>query len=122
MTVFLRDVILRMKRWTGEELTHVIGAVWAKQMARRLQTLQPDLIVPVPLHWTREWQRGFNQSAILASCLARELAIPCALKALRRLRRTDEQKRQPTGLARRKMFDAPFRPALDSICTTRPFS
>lgn len=98
----LRDVILRMKCWTGEELTQVIGALWARQMVPRLRPLHPDVVIPVPLHWTRQWRRGFNQSAILASCLARELSVPCAIHVLRRLRRTDEQKRLPTGAARRE--------------------
>ena len=25
-----------------------------------------DAVVPVPLHWRRQWQRGFNQSELLA--------------------------------------------------------
>ncbi len=25
-----------------------------------------DAVVPVPLHWTRKWRRGFNQAALLA--------------------------------------------------------
>lgn len=97
----LREVILRMKHRTGEELTEVIGALWARQMAPRLSSLHADAVVPVPLHWTRRWQRGFNQSAILASCLARQLNVPCRTHALRRLRRTLDQKQQPTGTARR---------------------
>jgi ComF family protein len=29
-----------------------------------------DLIVPVPLHWTRLWRRRYNQSALLATAIA----------------------------------------------------
>ena len=29
-----------------------------------------DAVVPVPLHWQRQWQRGFNQAAMLARALA----------------------------------------------------
>ncbi|MGH1485127.1 MAG: ComF family protein [Cellvibrionaceae bacterium] len=35
----------------------------------------PDLIAPVPLHWKKQWQRGFNQSAFLGNLLAKELNI-----------------------------------------------
>ena len=97
----LREVILRMKAWTGEELAEVVGSLWAKQLAPRLRDLHPDLVVPVPLHWTRRWRRGFNQSAILALGLARELGVPCRPRALRRLRRTQQQTQQTTSKRRR---------------------
>jgi ComF family protein len=53
--------------------------------------LQPEVIVPVPLHWQRRWSRGFNQSEELARALARELKIPCRPAALRRTRATPLQ-------------------------------
>lgn len=35
-----------------------------------------DAIIPVPLHWRRLRDRGFNQSGILASILSREIGRP----------------------------------------------
>jgi predicted amidophosphoribosyltransferase len=32
--------------------------------------------VPVPLHWRRRWQRGYNQAEALARGLAVRLALP----------------------------------------------
>lgn len=49
-----------------------------------------DVIVPVPLHWRRSWQRGFNQSDLLGRELARRTSIPVA-RALRRRRATGVQ-------------------------------
>lgn len=50
----------------------------------------PDhaVLVPVPLHWTRHFSRGFNQS----ECLARELSANIGQSVLPLLRRT-----RPTG-------------------------
>ena len=31
----------------------------------------PDLVIPMPLHWSRRWRRGFNQAALLAGGLSR---------------------------------------------------
>ena len=46
------------------------------------------LLVPVPLHRTRLWGRGFNQSALVARELSRRLSIANDPFALRRIRRT----------------------------------
>lgn len=50
-----------------------------------------DLVVPVPLHWTRRRQRGYNQAAVIAREVARALGAPCAERLLRRVRRTRSQ-------------------------------
>jgi ComF family protein len=49
-----------------------------------------DMIVPMPLHWRRRWQRGFNQSALLAGEIARRCSIP-VVPAVRRVRATRSQ-------------------------------
>ena len=35
-----------------------------------------DLIVPMPLHWRRRWQRGFNQAGLLAREIGRRWGVP----------------------------------------------
>ena len=49
-----------------------------------------DMIVPVPLHWRRYWQRSYNQSELLAKMLTRYLGKPCNLP-LKRIRPTTRQ-------------------------------
>ncbi len=50
-----------------------------------------DAIVPVPLHWTRLLKRGYNQSGVIARCLASEMGVPELPGLLRRTRRTRSQ-------------------------------
>ena len=50
-----------------------------------------DLVVPVPLHWARRWERGYNQAAVIACEVARVLGAACAERLLRRSRRTRSQ-------------------------------
>ncbi|HLK16238.1 MAG TPA: phosphoribosyltransferase family protein [Fimbriimonadaceae bacterium] len=47
-----------------------------------------DAIVPVPLHWTRRFMRGFNQSELLCFQLPSDLVRP---RLLRRVRATKPQ-------------------------------
>ena len=61
-----------------------------------------DLLVPVPLHWTRRMARGFNQSLLLAEGLGREWRRPVEPGLLRRVRRG----RRQLGLGRRDRLAA----------------
>ncbi len=96
----LRDTIIQMKHWTGEDLAEVVGEVWAKRMAECLTPVAVDIVIPVPLHWTRRWRRGFNQAEVFARCLAKELRLPCHLRTLRRLRATPRQAELQSATAR----------------------
>jgi ComF family protein len=67
----------------------------AAPLARMLLRALPrpcafDVIVPMPLHWWRRWQRGFNQADLLARRLERPLGVPL-VRALRRARGTAPQ-------------------------------
>ena len=58
-----RDLVLAYKH--GRKLA--LAPMMARLMAARLgETAANTLLVPVPLHRWRLWQRGFNQSALLA--------------------------------------------------------
>jgi ComF family protein len=52
---------------------------------------EADLVVPVPLHWTRLWMRGYNQAGWLAQAIARRIHKPYAPLTLLRKRRTPSQ-------------------------------
>ena len=85
----------------------------AKTMARYMAALVGDgdssrLLIPVPLHRTRLWVRGFNQSQLVASELSRRLRIPADPFALRRTRRTPPLKGM-SALQRRKAVAGAFK-------------
>jgi ComF family protein len=52
----------------------------------------PDLLIPVPMHWLKRWQRGFNQAEFLAQHVARELEIPLTTGIVKRTHKTPAQK------------------------------
>jgi ComF family protein len=84
-----------------------IARTMALYMAPLVGSSTDLLLVPVPLHRTRLWQRGFNQSALVARELSRRLKVPANPVALRRSRRTPPLKGM-SPLQRRKTVAGAF--------------
>ena len=83
------DAIHRYKYEGRSELAGGLGALMGE--AARPLIGSVDAVVPVPLHWRRRRQRGFDQAALLARPVARALAVPARLRGLRRVRHTVSQ-------------------------------
>lgn len=56
-----------------------------------------DMVIPVPLHWTRKWKRGYNQAEVIASSVAVVMDVPLRTDILKRVRRTKTQTRLDIG-------------------------
>jgi ComF family protein len=67
----------------------------------------PDVVAPVPLHWLREWRRGYNQAELLARAVAAGLGCPHQ-KLLRRQHSTKQQAKLHF-LERQKNMEGVFR-------------
>lgn len=90
----------------------------------------PDALLPVPLHKRRLAERGYNQSALLARVVSRELGLPLIEDALSRSRNTPQQVGLSGGERRKNVAGAfacqPGHPLiegrrlvlLDDVCTT----
>jgi ComF family protein len=88
-----------------------IARTMARYMAPLIGGAEGDpLLVPVPLHRSRLWQRGFNQSALVARELSRTLKLPTNAVALRRLKRTPPLKGM-SFVQRRKTVAGAFKVA-----------
>jgi len=96
----MQQLILRLKYASSEMLAELIGEMWAELARSRFEALGLDAVVPVPLHWRRLWQRGYNQSLAIARGLAGCLRLPCQPSWLRRIRHTPSQTSQ-TATGRR---------------------
>ena len=64
-----------------------------------------EVLLPVPLHWSRRLQRGFNQANELALWLSRTSRLPI-IHAARRVRRTAPQSALRGAARRRNVRDA----------------
>ncbi|MFN7055292.1 ComF family protein, partial [Hyphomonas sp.] len=65
-------------------------AGWMRQAGEAVLA-DADLLVPVPLHYTRLVMRGYNQSAWLAQAVGRQAGLAVSVDALVRTRRTPSQ-------------------------------
>lgn len=83
-----RRMLHAFKYHNTPELARAFGQLAAEKL--NASGLRPDYIIPVPLHWTRAWNRGFNQSELVAEELARRCDIAMSYD-LRRVRRTRQQ-------------------------------
>jgi predicted amidophosphoribosyltransferase len=62
----LRDAVIRLKHHNGEGLAELLARLWVVRDGPRFRALAADAVIPVPLHWRRRWQRGYNQSEALS--------------------------------------------------------
>ena len=79
----IRDLCLRLKHernaWIAPWLAELLVEARAEVRLGPVEAC----VVPVPLHWWRQWSRGYNQ----AEALARGLADRLSLRLVRPLRR-----------------------------------
>lgn len=73
----------------------VVGVFLAKRFAAALRKTtwiqEVDVIIPVPLHKSKENKRGFNQSEIISQTLSSVLNITADSQSLIRIANTDSQ-------------------------------
>ena len=80
-----RGLVLRLKY--GRKVA--LARTMARYMAPLLGAAPEDsILVPVPLHRGRLWQRGFNQSLLIARELSRATGLRLEPRALSRVKRT----------------------------------
>lgn len=113
---FGRELIHRFKYRKQPELARPFGLL-AAQRWRESGRAAPDLLVPMPLHWTRQLQRGYNQAALLAEVMGGELALPVR-QVLRRTRRTRAQARLNREARQRNLAGA-FCVSGQALCQNR---
>jgi ComF family protein len=69
-----------------------LSKLFGEQLAKAVKksSWKIDSICPVPLHWARRLERGYNQSALIGKHISKQSSIPYA-PYLRRTKRTQQQ-------------------------------
>ena len=98
-----RSIAIRLKY--GRKVA--LARTMARYMAPLVRADGGDaILVPVPLHRGRLWQRGFNQSALVAAELARRTGLRSDLRLLKRVKRTPALKGMSLNQRRRTVAGA----------------
>ena len=95
--VFAYDEIMRrsismFKYHNRREYASFYAGEMYENYGRFIQRLNPDVILPVPIHRQKKRQRGFNQAELVAKKLGKMTGIPVDAKYLVRVEKTTPQK------------------------------
>jgi ComF family protein len=77
----LRSLVHLFKYGRMQPLSKKFGAMLATALPREVAF---DVVVPMPLHWRKRWQRGFNQAELLAKEIGRRWGAPVSSVARRK--------------------------------------
>jgi competence protein ComFC len=91
----LQTILHDLKYRKLRPLAGTLGRKLAELISPHMDDFGFDLIIPVPLHDSRRYQRGFNQSEEIALALGRWLNLPVATEILYAARKTRQQARLP---------------------------
>lgn len=84
-----RRLVFGLKYHDRQEIAALLGRMAAH--AGREILADAELLLPVPLHRRRLWQRRFNQAAAIAAAAGRVAGVPVDVFALERVRATPRQ-------------------------------
>lgn len=100
----MRDLVHGLKYRDRPEGCRLFAQWMAVAGAELLE--EADVLVPVPLHWSKLWARRFNQSALIAREISKATDVPALLNVLRRVKRTPSQVGLSPGQRRRNVRGA----------------
>ena len=86
-----QQLIHDLKYNNYQSIGTLLGKAIASQIQQSNRYTQFDYIVPLPLHYKRVKQRGYNQSELIAAEVARQLQVPLNTTNVYRIRNNESQ-------------------------------
>jgi ComF family protein len=85
----VQHILYNIKYKGKKEAASLLGEYYGIDLSKTEMPI--DIIIPVPLHKTREHRRGFNQSEWFAKGLSKSLKIDCCTTVLKRVKAKESQ-------------------------------
>lgn len=105
----LKQILIKLKFQRQTQFKLMLSRLfllrWLEQRRNRLLP-KPDILISVPLHKRRRWQRGFNQTELLAEPLSQWVNCFWSPSLLSRNRSTRPQQQLSAFARRNNLFDA----------------
>ena len=86
-----QGVVHNIKYKNQKNLAVLLGELYGESLSQSPLFRKVEVIVPVPLHPKKEFQRGYNQSDLFAKGLSNAMHIPWIKHALKRTKYTATQ-------------------------------
>ena len=86
-----QQIIHDLKYNNYQAIGSLLGKAIATQIQKSNRYTQFDYIVPLPLHYKRVKQRGYNQSELIAAEVSRQLGVPLNTTNVYRIRNNESQ-------------------------------
>jgi len=90
----IRNLIHSLKYRGVKEIGHEMGMIYGRVLNESGFCDDIDMIVPVPLHPSKEKKRGFNQSLLISEGLAEATGKPLNIRILQRIKLSPTQTRR----------------------------
>lgn len=102
----MKGSLLRYKYYGRREYGDFYAAAMCRYGKKEIERWQVDLLIPVPLHPSKQRRRGFNQAQYLADRIGAFYGIPVSGSALIKKKKTKSQKKLNAGERCRNLQDA----------------
>lgn len=104
----LRNAIVSFKYQGVLSFCPWLAGMVAEKFAEQISSLEADKLIPIPLHPSREYSRGFNQATRFACELASRLDLPVDETTFIRIKRGQPQAKMKGATARRANIAGAF--------------
>ena len=86
-----QQILHQIKYYDNYPMAKTFGKMMGEDLCDSHRFDNVDLLIPVPLHHKKEWQRGYNQSLLLCQAIAEEFPRPISTQTLYRITHTESQ-------------------------------
>lgn len=101
-----RNILYSLKYGGNTAAGEHFGKMLGRKMASAEHFADVDTVIPVPLHWTRRWKRGYNQAEHIAVGVSEAMGIELRTDILFRRKRTATQTKVDVKEKRRNVLGA----------------